>query len=469
MGKPTAFLEIDRSSPSKRARDERVGDSLEIERKHDDETLKAQASRCMDCGIPFCHNACPLENLIPEWNDLVYRGHSDEARERLLTTNNFPEFTGRLCPAPCEAACVLSLQEQPVTIKAVEVHIADRDRSVLLIPRPAARGTGRRVAIVGSGPAGLAAAQELARVGHEVVVFEKADRPGGLLRYGIPDFKMEKQLLDDRLAQLRAEGVSFVCGVDPSVSPGAEALRETFDAVILAIGAQRPRTLSIEGAELEGVVLALDYLTSHNRFVAGDHAVPSIDARDKHVIILGGGDTGADCLGTAHRQRAKTVTQIEIADRPGDVRPSDNPWPLWPKVFRVSPAHEEGGDRLFSLSTTRFEGIDGRVARLHAERIEKENPSHDRATSFPADLVLIAAGYLGPEPTPLLAALGVDLDNCGRVRASRDGETSARSVFAIGDARVGASLVVTAIADGRRVAHRVHSFLSGQRALPMIA
>ncbi len=426
----------------------------------------------MDCGVPFCHQGCPLGNLIPEWNDLVYRGQLAQAAERLEETNNFPEMTGRLCPAPCEAACVLTLQGQPVTIKEVERAIADR----ALVggrhePRPAAFRSSKRVAVVGSGPAGLACAQELARRGHEVVVYERADRPGGLLRYGIPDFKMEKVVLDRRLDQLRAERVVFRCGVEIGKHVPAAELREEFDAICLATGALDPRRLDVPGADLPGVHEALAYLEQENRVQAGDRVAPAsrVTAAGKRVLILGGGDTGADCLGTAHRQGALSTVQLEIAPRPPDARAAGDLWPLWPNVFRVSPAHEEGGERVYALRTLRIEESGGRAARLVAERVAWRDGAISSAGGeevvFEVDLVLLAMGYLGPEPSALYAALGVGLDARGRVGADERGRTQAENVFAMGDCRRGASLIVWAIAEGRHAAESCDAFLRGRRLL----
>jgi glutamate synthase (NADPH) small chain len=468
MGKPTGFLELSRETAKKRPIDERVRDFGEVETRLSAATVRDQAARCMDCGVPFCHSGCPLANLIPEWNDLVYRGHFEEAVQRLHATNNFPELTGRLCPAPCEAACVLAIDDRSgrsnaVTIKAVELHLAERARAAGLAPQRGTQQTGRRVAVVGSGPAGLACAQQLARLGHEVVVFEKADCPGGLLRYGIPDFKMEKSVLDERLTQLRAEGVVFECDAAVGHDPGVTALVLGFDAIGLAIGAQRARALTVPGSELGGVVWALDYLEQQNRVIAGDTIATPISAHGKHVIILGGGDTGADCLGTAHRQGAKSVTQLEIAERPPDQRAAGNPWPLWPRMFRISPAHEEGGGREFSLETTRLEGEGGTVQRLVARRGDDE-------LELPADLVLLAMGFLGPVIEPA-SMFDVRLTDRGLIDTDSRLQISGGKLFAMGDARVGASLVVTAIADGRRAAESIAGWLEGslrpRRALPL--
>ncbi len=466
MGKPTGFLEVSRETVKKRPVAERVADYAEVEPIAPEATVVPQAARCMDCGVPFCHGGCPLANLIPEWNDLAYRGHFDEAVARLEATNNFPELTGRLCPAPCEAACVLAIGDRAgrtnaVSIKAIELHLSERARRAGLTPQLPSAPSGKRVAIVGSGPAGLACAQQLARAGHEVVVFEKADRPGGLLRYGIPDFKLDRRVLDERLLQLRQEGVVFECGAAVFDDPGVTELVMRFDAVGLAVGAQRARQLTVPGGDLNGVVQALDYLEAQNRVIAGDFVEPAITARGKHVIILGGGDTGADCLGTAHRQGAASVTQIEIADAPPLERASDNPWPRWPRIMRVSAAHEEGGVREFALETTRLEGGAGGVQRLVAQRGEGE-------VVFPADLVLLAMGFTGPllESSPLF---DLPLDARGLIAADARLQIGAGKLFAMGDARVGASLVVTAIAEGRRAAASITAWLDGtaRRSLPL--
>ncbi len=476
MGKPTAFLEITRELPKKRPVEERIHDHREVHLPLVDGPLKAQSSRCMDCGVPFCHDACPLGNLIPEWNDLAYRGHMDEAATRLLATNNFPEITGRLCPAPCEAACVLAIDGVPVTIKEIERSTADHAFAHGgLVPRPSERRTGRRVAVVGSGPAGLACAQELARQGHTVTVFEQSDRIGGLLRYGIPDFKLDRAILDARLAQLSAEGVVFRTGVRVGHDVTAAELRADFDAVALAVGAQAPRVFSVPGAELGGVHLALDYLEQENRIQAGD-SIPAearIDARGKHVVILGGGDTGADCLGVAHRQGARSVTQLEIAERPPEHRGPSDPWPLWPRIFRISAAHEEGGAREFALETVRLDATaDGaRVASLVARHVREEAgrfvPTDGQERTFDADLVLVATGYVGPVPSPLYAALGLTVDARGRIVADAPEKEAAPGVFVIGDARRGASLIVWAIAEGRRAAAAIDVALARRDEPPL--
>lgn len=484
MGKHTGFLEIPRKTAPKRPVEERIHDYREYEEALSDEELSAQAARCMDCGVPFCHQGCPLGNLIPDWNDLVYRGRPVEAADRLHATNNFPEMTGRLCPAPCEAACVAGLHGDPVSIKQVERAIADHAlASGGYAPRPATKNSGRRVAIVGSGPAGLACAQQLARAGHAVVVFERSDRIGGLLRYGIPDFKMDKALIDRRVEQMQGEGVEFRPGVTAGVSPTGEALLAEFDAVVLATGALDPRGLDVPGRELQGVVLALDYLEQQNRIVAGETIAPElrIDAHGKRVVILGGGDTGADCLGTAHRQGAASVLQLEIAPRPADARGTNDPWPLWPQVYRSSPAHEEGGEREFATMTVALEGEAGALRRLRTTRCEPKqvdgrtefSPIPGTEATIDADLLLIATGYTGPEPSPLYAQLGVRLDRHGRVEAGDDGRTSHPRVYVAGDARRGASLIVWAIAEGRKAAASVRNLLgdvqiSSRSSLPVL-
>ncbi len=473
MGKPTGFLELTRQTPTRRPVDERIHDWEEVYQPFPVEALRGQASRCMDCGIPFCHQGCPLGNLIPDWNDLVYRDRWREAAARLHATNNFPEFTGRLCPAPCETSCVLGINDLPVTIKQVEVSIIDHAfEQGWVVPEPAAHRTGRKVAVVGSGPAGLAAAQQLARQGHDVVLFERADRIGGLLRYGIPDFKMHRRLLDRRLEQMQAEGVEFRTSADVGGAIDGEQLRREFDAVCLAVGATQPRALTVPGADLPGVHLAMTYLEHQNRIIAGDDVVldPTLDAKGKRVIILGGGDTGADCLGTAHRQGAASVRQFEIAPRPPDSRSAADPWPQWPNIYRVSPAHEEGGEREYSMMTTRLEGENGVLRRLHGVRVEmvrKENgqmafePVPGSEFSEDVDLIFLAMGFTGPEPLPLFTQLGVECDAAGRVKADPvTRQTSTPGVFVAGDARRGASLIVWAIAEGRQAAEQIGTYLA---------
>jgi glutamate synthase (NADPH/NADH) small chain len=477
VGKPTGFIEFRRELPSRRPIPERVHDFLEVYHPFPLDKLKAQGARCMDCGIPFCHQGCPLGNLIPDWNDLVYKDQWRTAIERLHQTNNFPEFTGKLCPAPCEASCVLGINSDPVTIKQLEASIIDRawDES-WVVPEPPRFQTGKKVAIVGSGPAGLACAQQLARAGHSVTVFERANRIGGLLRYGIPDFKMEKRFLDRRLGQLEAEGVTFRPSTNIGVDVPARDLLAQFDAVCLCGGATQPRDLPIEGRELEGVYFAMPFLTAQNRRLAGDDIPDAqfVTARDKAVIIIGGGDTGADCLGTVHRQGCKRVHQIEIVPRPPDGREPTNPWPQWSNVFRVSSAHEEGGIREYSLKTTRFLGEQGRVKALETVQVELKSDNGKiqfidipgTQTVRPADLVLLAMGFIGPERAGLLEQLGVELDRMGNVKAGANKQTSVDKVFTAGDMTRGQSLIVWAIAEGRHAAYAIDEFLMGASGLP---
>jgi glutamate synthase (NADPH/NADH) small chain len=478
MGKITGFLEIKRETPKRRPVGERVRDWREVYLPFEADKLKKQGARCMDCGIPFCHQGCPLGNLIPDWNDLIYRDRWREAIDRLHATNNFPEFTGRLCPAPCEGSCVLGINDDPVTIKQVEVGIIDHafDEGWVVPATPAAR-TGKKVAVIGSGPAGLAAAEQLNRAGHAVVVFEKADRIGGLLRYGIPEFKMEKRVLDRRLKLMEAAGIAFRTSVNVGETLPVASLSKDFDAIVLAGGAERPRDLQIPGRELSGILFAMDYLTLQNRRSEGD-TVPERDfitAKDKNVVIIGGGDTGADCLGTAHRQGARSVTQFEILPRPPDERdPGSNPWPLWPNIFRVSSAHEEGGVREYSVNTTHFSGEHGRVTTLHAARVEmvteggRINFQNIPGTEYAmeADLVLLALGFLGPRREGLLSDLGVTLTDRGNVRRDANWMTSVPGVFAAGDIQRGQSLIVWAIAEGRSAARGVDLYLMGSSDLP---
>jgi len=474
MGDPKGFLKVGRVEEGDRAIDERVRDWHEVHLAAPMDQVRSQASRCMDCGIPFCHQGCPLGNLIPEWNDLVHRGRLDEAVRRLLATNNFPEVTGRVCPAPCEASCVLNIREEPVTIKTVERTIADYAFAAAtsdggpLRPRPAARLTGKRVAVIGSGPAGLAAAQQMARVGHGVVVFERDDRVGGLLRYGIPDFKMEKAIIDARVTQMRSEGVTFRTGVAIGSDVRGDQLRRDFDAVVLALGARTPRDLPVPGRELPEVHFAMDYLVQQNRRVAGDaeDEARAILATGKHVIVIGGGDTGSDCVGTALRQGAASVTQLELMPRPALVRVPNNPWPEWPLVLRTSSSQEEGADRDWSVSTRSFRAESGRLVSLEATRVflegGKMRPVPDGDLSLPCGLALLAMGFTGPERGGIVEQLGVALDPRGNVRTDASGATSVRGVFAAGDASRGQSLVVWAIADGRRVAAGVNAWLEQQ-------
>jgi glutamate synthase (NADPH/NADH) small chain len=469
---PTGFLKHHKATPERRPVGERLHDWREVYKSFPIESLQTQATRCMDCGIPFCHNGCPLGNIIPEWNDLARRGSWDEAIDRLHATNNFPEFTGRLCPAPCEAACVLGIADDPVTIKQIEVTIIDQawDRG-LVTPVPADEATGKRVAVIGSGPAGLAAAQQLTRAGHEVVVYERADRIGGLLRYGIPEFKMEKRHLDRRLAQMEQEGTKFVtsCTVGEDIS--AEELRNSYDAVVLAVGSTVGRRLPAEGHELAGIHLAMEYLTPSNHVQQGDLAETPISATGKHVVIIGGGDTGADCLGTAHRQRPASVTQLEIMPRPPEERSPSTPWPTWPLMFRTSSAHEEGGERVFAVSTQRFNGDEsGHVRSLDLIDVAsvdgKFEPVAGTERRLDADLVLLAMGFTGPEPGGLLESLEVELDGRGNISRTSSWETTQPGVFVCGDAGRGQSLIVWAIAEGRACAAAVDTALMGTSLLP---
>ncbi|OAI42779.1 glutamate synthase [bacterium SCGC AG-212-C10] len=477
MGKTTGFLEYGRQTPTRRPVPERVHDFLEVYEDFPVENLKKQAARCMDCGIPFCHQGCPLGNIIPDWNDLVYRDRWEEAIERLHATNNFPEFTGRLCPAPCEAACVLGINSDPVTIKQVEVTIIDHawDHGWVK-PNPAEVKTGKTVAVIGSGPAGLAAAQQLARAGHAVTVFERADRIGGLLRYGIPDFKMQKHHIDRRMAQMEAEGVTFKAGVNIGVDIDIRELQAQFDAICLAGGATWARDLDVPGRELKGTYPAMEYLPLQNQRVAGDD-VPEpqfIDAHGKKVIILGGGDTGADCLGTAHRQGAASVAQYELLPRPADSRPAENPWPTWPNIYRVSSAHEEGGERDYSILTKRLSGENGELKKLHGVRVEFVNQDGRQVMQevpgsefeVEVDLLLLAMGFLGPEKGGMLDQLGVDLTERGNVKADENKMTNVPGVFTAGDMTRGQSLIVWAIAEGRAAAKGIDRYLMGETALP---
>jgi glutamate synthase (NADPH/NADH) small chain len=478
VGKITGFLEIHRAKPRARPVAERVRDWREIYLPMAEQDVRSQGARCMDCSIPFCHEGCPLGNFIPDWNDLAYKNRWREASERLHATNNFPEWTGRLCPAPCEASCVLGINDDAVTIKAIEQTIVDRafDEGWVVAEPPAVR-TGRRVAVVGSGPAGLAAAQQLNRAGHAVTVFERDDRIGGLLRYGIPEFKMEKRFLNRRLDLLAAEGIEFRTGANVGVSLPATSLVRDFDAVVLAGGAGWPRDLEVPGRELTGIHFAMEYLTQQNRRCEGDAVPPesAISAEGKHVVIIGGGDTGADCYGTVLRQGARSVRQLELLPRPPAERAPGNPWPEWPNVFRVSGAHEEGGERLFSVSTVRFTGdADGRVSRLHAVKVARADeggratfrPIAGSAHAMDAELVLLAMGFRGPETGGALAELGVRLTDRGTVWTDEQWMTSVPGVFAAGDMQRGQSLIVWAIAEGRSAARGVDAYLAGASSLP---
>ena len=478
MGKPTGFIEIHRSKPQARPIELRVRDWNEVYLPEPESGIREQGARCMDCGIPFCHQGCPLGNLIPEWNDLVYRNRWQAAIERLHATNNFPEFTGRLCPAPCEGSCVLGINSDPVSIKSIEVSIVERafEEGWIRAHPPSSR-TGRSVAVVGSGPAGLAAADQLNRAGHLVTVFERADRIGGLLRYGIPEFKLEKRWLDRRLTLMAQEGIVFRAGLNIGDDVPIAALRRDFDSIVLCGGATAPRDLPIPGRDLDGVHFAVDFLTQQNRLCEGD-SVPDaerISAAGKHVVIIGGGDTGADCLGTVHRHGALSVSQFELMARPPESRAADNPWPLWPTIFRTSSAHEEGGERLYAVSTERFiSGADGRVSSLQAVRVEMVReggrmrfaPVPESSFEVRADLVLLAMGFVGPEKGGLLSELGVRMTDRGNVWRDDNWMTSERGIFTAGDMQRGQSLIVWAIADGRSAARGVDAYLMGRSSLP---
>ncbi|OBJ09865.1 glutamate synthase [Mycobacterium sp. 1482292.6] len=477
MADPSGFLKYThRELPKRRPVPLRLRDWREVYEEFDNETLREQATRCMDCGIPFCHNGCPLGNLIPEWNDLVRRDRWRDAIERLHATNNFPDFTGRLCPAPCEPACVLGINQDPVTIKQIELEIIDKAFDEGWVrPLPPEKKTGKKVAVVGSGPAGLAAAQQLTRAGHTVTVFERADRIGGLLRYGIPEFKMEKRVLDRRLDQMRAEGTEFRTGVNVGVDITAEQLRADFDAVVLAGGATAGRDLPIPGRELDGIHQAMEYLPWGNRVQEGDDVLgpdgqPPITAKDKKVVIIGGGDTGADCLGTAHRQGATVIHQFEIMPRPPETRAPSTPWPTYPLMYRVSSAHEEGGERVFSVNTEEFVGEDGHVTALKAHEVTMEDGKFVKVEGsefeLEVDLVLLAMGFVGPEKEGLLTDLEVKLTERGNVARGADFDTSVPGVFVAGDMGRGQSLIVWAIAEGRAAAAATDRFLMGSTALP---
>jgi glutamate synthase (NADPH) small chain len=469
MGKPNGFLEWQRLLPKKRSVSERLRDYRELYTPAPAEQTRQQAGRCMDCGVPFCTQGCPLGNHIPDWNDLAYKDRWQQAWKRLAATNNFPEFTGRLCPAPCEAACVLSINADPVTIEQMEKEIVERAFSEGWIePVPPRARTEKSVGIVGSGPAGLAAAVELNRVGHRVVVYEAADRIGGLLRYGIPDFKMEKWVIDRRMAVMEAEGIEFKTGVDVGNGTSWSELRERHDALLVAVGARRARDLPVPGRDLDGVIMAMDYLTAQNQAVAGDGAPPpGLDVRGKRVIVLGGGDTGSDCLGTALRQGAAEVHQIELMPAPPTGRAHGNPWPQWPMIYRTSTSQEEGGERDFAVMTRRLEGEGGRLRALHAARVEPRSENGQLRfaeiagsdLTIPVDVLILALGFVGPDATPLEQQLGVKLDSRGNVATDAAYATSVPGVYAAGDAKRGASLIVWAIAEGREAARNIDSFL----------
>jgi len=466
-------MEIAREVPSRRPAAQRVNDWFEVYQPFPDSSARQQGARCMDCGVPFCHTGCPLNNIIPDWNDMVYRDRWQQAIRRLHATNNFPEFTGRLCPAPCEASCVLGINEPPVSIKAIERAIIDHAFEAGWIqPEPPAARTGKKVAVVGSGPAGLAAAQQLARAGHLVTVFEKSDRIGGLLRYGIPDFKMEKHHIDRRMKQMEAEGVTFQTNAHVGASVSIDELRSGFDAVLLAGGAGQPRDLNIPGRGLKGIYFAMDWLPMNNKRRAGDKIPPEqwISAQGQNVVIIGGGDTGADCLGTAHRHQAASVLQIEIMPKPPTERAGSTPWPLWPLMLRTESAHEEGGERIWSTTATRFIGDSGGNVQA-IETVEvgpppKFEPVEGSEKQYPAELVLLAMGFLGPVRDGMIEQLRVELDQRGNIKTGDNYMSSVEGIFAAGDMRRGQSLVVWAIAEGRKAAHGIDEFLMGSSRLP---
>lgn len=473
MADPKGFLKVqERELPARRPVSIRLMDWKEVYEQGDATELRRQAGRCMDCGIPFCHQGCPLGNLIPEWNDLTWRGEGRQAIERLHATNNFPEFTGRLCPAPCESSCVLGINQPAVTIKQVEVSIIDQAFSNGWVqPHPPERLTGKTVAVVGSGPAGLAAAQQLTRAGHTVAVFERDDRIGGLLRYGIPDFKMEKKHIESRIAQMQAEGTRFRAGVTIGVDISWSDLKARYDAVIIATGAPVPRDLPIPGRDLLGVHFAMDYLVQSNRAGAGDTVVNQLTAEGKHVVVLGGGDTGADCIGTAHRQKALSVTNLAIGKQPPSERSDHQPWPMSPTLFEVSSAHEEGGERVYLASTVEF--LSNEVGEVRAIRVAETEyldgrrvPKAGTEREIPADLVLLALGFTGPESRTLDEQLAVPFDDRGNIERGQDYQSSEAGVFVAGDAGRGQSLIVWAIAEGRAAAAAVDRYLEGDTQLP---
>jgi glutamate synthase (NADPH/NADH) small chain len=477
MGKITGFLELQRIAEAAQPTGERVRHYREFILALKDDEAASQGARCMDCGIPFCQTGCPIHNVIPDWNDLVYRHQWQRALEVLHTTNNFPEFTGRVCPAPCEASCVLNINNDPVGIKSIEHFIIDKGyEEGWVVPQRASRRTGKRIAVVGSGPAGLACAQQLARAGHDVVLFEKEDRIGGLLRYGIPDFKMEKHWIDRRMAQMSIEGVEFRPGAHVGGSVAAADLLAEFDAIALTGGAEKPRDLQVPGRDLAGVHFAMEFLPQQNRVVAGDRVQEQISAKGKHVIVIGGGDTGSDCVGTSNRQGAVSVVQFELLAQPPEVENKPLVWPYWPIKLRTSSSHEEGCDRDWSVATKRFEGSEGRVTKLVASRVEwqRDGSGATRMVEMPgseftlqADLVLLAMGFTGPGETGLVEQFRVERDARTNVKANTDDyRTSVAKVFAAGDMRRGQSLVVWAIREGRQCAHAVDAFLMGSSSLP---
>jgi glutamate synthase (NADPH/NADH) small chain len=485
MGKITGFLEYERLVEASESPTSRTRHYREFQLHLDDEAAGVQGARCMDCGIPFCQSGCPVNNIIPDWNDLIYRQNWRRALDVLHSTNNFPEFTGRVCPAPCEAACTLNINSNPVSIKSIEHAIIDKGwEQGWIAPQIAARTTGRRVAVIGSGPAGLAAAQQLARVGHSLVVFERSDRAGGLLRYGIPDFKLEKSHVDQRIEQMRAEGVEFRCSIEVGVDVSVETLLAEFDAIVVAGGAEQPRDLPVPGRDLKGIHFAMDFLPAQNRVVAGDAVGDQISAKGRHVLVIGGGDTGSDCVGTSNRQGAASVTQIELLPRPPENEDKPLVWPYWPLKLRTSSSHEEGCERDWAVATKSFKSADGRrrgpVEAVVMSRIEWQRDAVSGAQRMVeikgsefevrADLVLLAMGFTGPREAPLLAQLAVDRDARGNLAAPTEGggayRTSHPKVFAAGDIRRGQSLVVWAIREGRQCARAVDTYLQGESLLP---
>ncbi len=472
MADPKGFITTPRETPKRRPVDVRIQDWREVYEPQSIEHLQKQAGRCMDCGIPFCHSGCPLGNLIPEWNDLMWRGDKAEAINRLHATNNFPEFTGRLCPAPCETACVVGINRDAVTIKQVELRTVEEAFDAGEVkPLAPDRITGKTVAIIGSGPAGLAAAQQLTRAGHTVAVYERAEKIGGLLRYGIPEFKMEKHILDRRLAQMEKEGTRFRAGVDVGTEVTGADLRKKYDAIVLAVGATKWRDLPVPGRDLKGVYQAMEFLPWGNKQALGEVEVPPINVAGKHVVILGGGDTGADCLGTSIRQGAASITQLEIMPRPSDERPASQPWPTYPMIYRVSSAHEEKDNRMFSVSTEEFLGdADGNLRALRIVETKFANGKFEAVEGtqkdIPADFVFLAMGFTGPEQSPLISQLEVKLDDRGNIDRNANFESSEEAIFVAGDAGRGQSLIVWAIAEGRSAAAAVDRYLTGETQLP---
>ncbi|MGD8649880.1 MAG: glutamate synthase subunit beta [Desulfobacterales bacterium] len=479
MGKPTGFKEYNRELPGKRPVAERIKDFNEIYHPFPKEKLKTQAARCMDCGVPTCHAGCPLANLIPDWNDFIYRDRWRDALDQLLLTNNFPEFTGRLCPAPCEEACVLAINEPPVTIEQIEKEIIEHAfEQGWIKPEPPQQRTGKTVAVTGSGPSGLACAQQLNRAGHTVIVYERADKIGGLLRYGIPDFKLEKWVLDRRLNLMEQEGIHFAAGIDVGVDLKAQDL-DSFDALVICTGATIPRDLAIPGRDLKGIHFAMDFLTCQNKSSAGDDPAAigfsPISAKGKHVIVIGGGDTGSDCIGTSIRQKAKSVTNFELFPKPAEDRPDDQPWPFWPVKLRTSSSHEEGCKRRWAILTKEFIGAGDRVVKLRTIDVKfvtngqgqsemREVP--DTAREWPAELVLLAMGFTGPEPDSIVSSRGLKLDERGNIQTDRNYRSNVPGIFAAGDANRGQSLIVWAISEGREAARCVDTYLMGTSMLP---